>query len=330
MAVFMKRALFLVLPNVHLLDLAGPLQIIHTLTELGLANITTQCVGPSPRVQSFQGTWLDDVLALPSQLSAHDVLFVIGTKLTAGAMRSAPWRQSIQWLQSVASNAPEGTQICGVCTGSFLLGHAGLLDARLCTTHHDFTDRLRRECPKAHVLDNRLLVRHGHLTTSAGVAAGIDLALGVIAEAFGADTAVTVARENVVAFRRFGNDPELGVALRYRAHGNRRIHDLQDFLSEQANVKLSYEAIAARSGLGARQLARIFSAETGTTIKQYQMELRMDLARRLVVDSALSLEEIADRCGFASVQAFRGNWNKREALSPSAFRRAGREQRVSV
>lgn len=326
----MKRALFLVLPDVHLLDLAGPLQIVHTLTELGLAKVAVQCIGPSPRVRSFQGAMLDEVLPLPSRLTAQDVLIVIGTKLSVGAMRSSAWRQTIEWLRSTSREAPDEMQICGVCTGSFLMGHAGLLDGRLCTTHHDFTDRLRIEFPKAHVLDNRLLVKDGRLTTSAGVAAGIDLALGLVAQAFGAETALTVARENVVAFRRFGNDPELSVALRYRAHGNRRIHELQDLLSHQANEKLPYEVIAERSGLSARQLARIFSTETGTTMKQYQMELRMERAKRLVVDSSFSLEEIADRCGFASVQAFRANWNKREVLSPSAFRRARRTQCESL
>lgn len=317
----MKRVYFLVLPDLHMLDLAGPLQVIDTLRELGLARISALCIGPSARVRSFQGLVLEDVRPLPSRLVKGDVLFVIGSKLTVEVIRSRPWQDALHWLREVTAQAPESVRICSVCTGSFLLAQAGLLDGRLCTTHHGFTERLQREFPLAHVLENRLLVKHGRFITSAGVASGIDMALNLVTEAFGCEVGLKVARENVVQFRRFGNDPELSFALRYRSHGNRRIHEIQDLLSEHLSDNPGSEALAERFGISYRHLARIFRAETGITMKQYQVELRMELARRLIIDSRLSLERIVEHCGFGSAQAFRSNWNKRETLSPSEFRR---------
>lgn len=320
----MKRIYFVILPNVHVLDLAGPLQIMATLAELGLATVVTQCVGPQPKVRTFQDNWLAEIKPLPPTLVEGDVLFMIGSKLIDQTTRSPEWLATVQWLRDVVNRAPESVRVCGVCTGSFTLAEAGLLDGRLCTTHHGFTDRLRRQFPRLHVADNRVLVCDGRFITSAGVASGIDLALHLIADCFGSAVALRVARENVVHFRRFGNDPELDTALRYREHGNQLIHDAQNAMSDSLASHTGCEALAERFGLSYRHLTRLFQAETGISIKQYQLELRMDLARRLIVESNLPLERLVERCGFGSMQAFRANWNKREPLSPSHFRRQRR------
>lgn len=323
----MKRVYFLVLPQMHVLDLAGPLQIVATLGELGLADVATQCIAPASRLRSFQGAWLDGLAPLPRALVKGDALFVTGVKLGEAAPASAPWLAAVRWLREVARAAPPEVPICGVCTGSFLLGRAGLLDGRLCTTHHGFARRLQEEFPLAHVVENRVLVQDGRITTSAGVASGIDLALHLVAQQHGEHVAVHIARENVVHFRRFGNDPQLGAALRHRAHGNQRIHAVQDALIEHLATGVKVEELAARSGLSQRHLSRLFLAETGIGIKQYQLELRMDLARRLVTETTLPLERIVERCGFGSVQALRAHWNQRESLAPSALRRQAAKAR---
>jgi len=316
----LKRVYFLVIANAHLLDLAGPLQIIATLKELGIARVTTECIGPRNSLRTFQRVVLGDIAPLPPRLADGDVLFVIGSKLDDSLMQSAAWAEAVAWLRSVASDNHREIQICGVCTGSFLLAQAGLLDGHVCTTHHRFVRKLRRWCPKAHVVDNRVLVRDHALWTSAGVASGTDLALHVIAYAYGDDAAIQVARENVVHFRRFGSDPELNAPFRYRSHGNQLVHAVQDVIGKSLASNVGSETLAQRFGLSARHLARLFVAETGITIKHYQIELRMELARRLLLDSAMTLESVVERCGFGSVQAFRANWNKREKLSPSKLR----------
>ena len=316
----MKHAYFLVLPNTHVLDLAGPLQIVATLKELGLADLDVECIGPLGAVRSFQSPTLADLRPLPARLRPGAALFVIGSKLDATLTRSRPWLDAAAWLRARAAQADPDLQLCGVCTGTFLLAEAGLLDGRVCTTHHRFVDVLRRRHPAVHVADNRVYVRDRNVWTSAGITSGIDLALHLVADAFGEDAAIQVARENVVHFRRFGGDPALGARLRHRSHGNARVHAVQDAISRDLTRHATCAQLARAAGCSGRHLARVFAAETGTTIKGFQTDLRMELARRLLAESTLSLERIAERCGFGSVQAFRANWDQREAAPPSALR----------
>lgn len=317
----MKRVFFVILPNVHLLDLAGPLQVIATLAELGLAPVATHCVSPQPSVNAFQGVRVVDLQPLPSSLLEGDVLFMIGSKLTDPLNRSPEWLETVAWLGDVVARAPGSIRVCSVCTGSFPLAEAGLLDGRLSTTHHSFLGQFKRRFPRIHVTENRVLVRDGRFMTSAGVTSGIDLALALIEEFFGSAVALRVARENVVHFRRFSNDPQLSTALRYRSHGNQLIHDVQDRIGDNLAQPAICRELAAQVGVGERHLMRLFQAETGISIKQYQLELRMDLAERLIVESSLPLEDLVERCGFSSMQAFRANWNKRTRITPLHLRR---------
>ena len=317
----MKDVYFLMVPSTHLLDLAGPLQVIHSVGEVGAGTVDVRCIGPEVSVGAFQPLTLTDIRPLPRALPPEAVLFVIGSKLTPALMRSSAWRKSVDWLARLVRERPQGLRICGVCSGTFLLAEAGLLDGRLCTTHHRFIARLRAASPTATVLENRVFVEDRDLLTSAGVTSGIDLALHLVSQAFGEDVAIQVARENVVNFRRFGADPELSAATRHRAHGNQRIHAIQDAIAARLHAGVTMDELAAQAGLSGRHLARLFLAETGVSIKQYQIALRMDLARRLMTSSRLSMENIAASCGYSSVQAFRANWNKHERLPPSLMRR---------
>lgn len=314
----MKRVLFLILPNVHMLDLGGPLQILGSVAELGIAPLALQCIGPRPQLTSFQGAALQALAPLPARLQDGDVVIAIGSKLQLNAPLPQPHQQAAQWLSRVARQ--DGVTVASVCTGAFLLGEAGLLDQRLCTTHHDYLQRLQQRYPQARVLERRLLVEDGHLLTSAGVSAGIDLALHLIARHFGAAAALAVARDNVVQFRRLEADPELDLQLRYRSHAHPLVHAVQDFLSQQPASPLSFEQLAERYALSYRHLARLFQRECGITLKQYQQQLRLELARQLLRDTRWPVEAVAERCGFASLQAFRAAWNKEQALPPSRWR----------
>ncbi|SEL91105.1 Transcriptional regulator GlxA family, contains an amidase domain and an AraC-type DNA-binding HTH domain [Roseateles sp. YR242] len=316
----MKHVYFLVMPAAHMLDLAGPLQIINSLPELGLAEVRIRCISPAASVESFQPVTLTNLQPLPATLPAGAVVFVIGSKLSPALMRSEAWRRAVRWLQAQSSGRQDALTLCGVCTGTFLLADAGLLDGRLCTTHHAHIPRLRSACPATTVLENRVFVQDGALLTSAGVASGIDLALHLVCEAFGEDAALQVARDNVVHFRRFGADPELSAATRYRAHGNQRIHAVQDAIATQLRAPITLESLADEAGLSARHLTRLFQAETGISIKQFQIALRLDRARKLMTGSRWSLETIAAECGFGSVQALRANWNRHEDQPPSSLR----------
>lgn len=323
----MRHIRFLVLPDTHLLDLAGPMQIVTTLNELDIARIDVQCIGPLGEIRTFQQTLIGGIQPLPDQLPADTILFVIGSKLSDNALASPAWQTAVKWLRATAGDPPDRLAICGVCTGAFLLGAAGLLDGRTCTTHHRFVARLAKDFPNARVVDNRVYVRDRAVWTSAGITAGIDMSLHLVARHFGDDAAVRIARENIACFRQFSDDPPLGASLRYRSHANMLVHAVQDRISSRLSEPPSYAVLAQEMGYSARHLARLFERETGTTIKRYQTEMRLDLARRLLTSSALSIESIASRCGFRSVQAFRASWDKHENLSPSAVRTAAIRER---
>ncbi len=326
----MKHAVFLVLSNTHVLDLAGPLQIIASLNELGMAKVAINCIGPQCTVKAFQNITLSDVQPMPPRLSANTVLFVIGSKIDHAVMRSLQWKEAVNWLRDRgAPTQTPGLTICGICTGTLLLANSGLLDGYLCTTHHRFTQQLRQQHPRVNVLENRICVKDRNIWTSAGVSSGIDLALNVVAEHFGQAAAIQVARENVVNFRRFGADPELHALLRHRSHCNALVHDMQDTISRDLSLRLSTAALAKLAHLSTRHLSRVFFTETGLTIHQYQTELRMDRARSLLAGSRLSLERIAEQCGFGSVQALRACWNKEQAQSPIAMRHSIASKRVT-
>lgn len=314
------RVFFVVPPQVHVLDLAGPIQILNSLTELGIASMDLLCVGPLTEVTSFQGVTLSKVRPLPGHLASGDIVIVVGAKLTFDDLLTPAQRQVVEWLQTVAKPRLGDVVLASVCTGAFLLGAAGLLDQRACTTHHDHLARLQQRHPQAHVLSNRILVDDGMLITSAGVSAGIDLALHLITRRFGAAIALRVARENVVSFRRMIGDPALDAQLRYREHNHPLVHAIQDFLSEHPACALSYDELANRFALSYRHLARLFKQECGVTLKTYQQQLRMALARRMLKDSNTPVERVAERCGFASVQAFRTAWRQEEILPPSVWR----------
>lgn len=319
----MKSVHFLVLPGVHLLDLAGPLQILATVSELGIAALKVQCVGPSASVRAFQNVQLGEVARLPHRMSRGDALLVVGSKLRPELLASPEWHTAVRWLRQVAQSAEKPT-LAAVCTGAFVLGDAGLLDGRACTTHHSLQAQLRRRCPAAEVLDNRLFVRDGPVWTSAGVASGIDLALNLVAQHFGDESAIQVARENVVPFRRFSADPELAPPMRSRSHANPLIHAVQDAIGRDLRASVSDPTFAGRFCVSTRHLARLFSQELGMSPKHYQLGLRIARARALLASSSLSVEEIACHCGFGSVQAFRVQWDKSMHTPPSAYRRQHR------
>ena len=312
-----RRAYFLVLPDVHLLDLSGPAQVLYTLPELEISPTEVVFVGPVAKVRSYQGLHME-VQPLPRRLNSDDVLLVVGLKLTHARLTSEAWHQAIDWL---AKTDFGGATVCGVCTGTFLMAQAGLLDGRWCTTHHGFLDRLASTTPNARVVANRLFVKDENIVTSAGVASGIDMALHIVAERYGMPVALRVARENVVHFRRLGGDPSLSPFLRHREHLNPAVHMAQDLLSESPAAPPTCNALAQRCGVSYRQLARLFQREAGISIKQYQLELRIDLARRLLADTAHSIEHISELAGFSSAQAFHSAWRTRETTSPLAYRR---------
>ncbi|WP_347557173.1 helix-turn-helix domain-containing protein [Robbsia sp. KACC 23696] len=319
-ALSMQRVWFVIPPRVHILDLAGPLQVLNGVNEFGIAPLVLRAVGPEIQPDSFQGVRLTDVQPLPLRMTPGDVVMVLGCKLNEGALPTVQQRQVVDWLRDVVAPARAQVTIASVCTGAVLLAEAGLLDGRDCTTHHAYLDRMRQRYPAARVLSKRMLVDDGDLVSSAGVSAGIDLALHLVARAFGSAAAIRIARDNLVPFRRLEHDPALAAPLRHREHDIAVVHAIQDHLSANPAFAEPYDALAGRFGLSYRHTARLFQQAAGVTLKLYHQQLRIGQAELLLRDSDLAVAQIAERCGFGTPQAFRAAWRQQHALAPMVWR----------
>lgn len=317
----MRNAWFLLLPDTHILDLAGPLQAMATCPELEMAPLQIRCISPTPAIQCFQSITLGGLQPLPDTLEAGDVLFVIGRKLLDEHADHSALDTAVDWLARVAGTT-HGLTLCSVCTGAFLLGEAGLLDGRRCTTHHRYVDLLQHRFPRAQVLSNHLFVQDGDLFSSAGVSTGIDLALHFIGRTLGRSAAGRVAQELVIYRRRAGNDPQLSTHDLTRNHIHPRVHDVQDYLEGHFAEHLGFEEIARRFNLSYRHLARLFRAHTGLTLQEFLRKLRIEHAKQLLAQSRIAIETLAERCGFGSSHAFRLAWGKEMAVSPLQYRKS--------
>lgn len=308
---------FLVLPGVHLLDMSGPVQAIHESNELHGHCFNLHFVGLDHQVSSWQGLALTQLDPLPERVSANSLVVVCGMKLAQDYRRVAADDRLQQWLQRAHK---DGALLAGICTGAFVLGEAGLLDGRRCTTHHRLLDQLRTNFPQARVIPERIFVEDGRLFTSAGVTAGIDLTLHLIARLRGAREAVDTARELVVFARRMADDPQISLHFQSRNHVSPLIHEVQDTLSRDLCKPITVARLAEQYRVSPRHLQRLFRASTGVSIKSYLTDLRLARATDLLARSDASVELVAERSGFQSTRAFRDAWLKKFGRAPTAMR----------
>ncbi|MFI6938253.1 GlxA family transcriptional regulator [Streptomyces sp. NPDC050418] len=236
-----------------------------------------------------------------------------------------PDEDLVTWLRAHGTRAE---RLVSVCTGALLLAAAGLLDGRRATTHWGFCEALARRHPEVEVAPDAIYVRDGRVATSAGVTAGIDLALALVEEDLGRDTALLVARVLVVFLRRPGNQAQFSAQLSAQTAQRAPLRDVQQWISEHPAEDLGVEALAARARLSPRHFARAFRAETGTTPGRYVERVRVEQARRLLEDSALGVEEISRACGYGTPEAMRRAFLKRLGVPPAEYRRRFRPSLV--
>lgn len=289
--------IFLVLPKVELLDLAGPLQALSEANATRRRYAIRVCATRG-KVESHQGVVLADLDPLPAD--AHDALVIVPGMPYAATQKIE--RAVTRWL---ADAARAGAHVASVCTGAFVLGEAGLLDGRRCTTHWSRTGELAQRFPRARVLEDRLFVTEGNVTTSAGIASGIDMALALIEQADGPLVAAEVAREMVVYLRRDGAQEQQSVYLDYRTHLHPGVHRVQDWIVRNPDSRATLDELAAVAGMSTRSLTRTFRAATGISVHEFTTRVRLELARTLLHHPGLTMEAVARRCGFATARQLR-------------------------
>jgi transcriptional regulator GlxA family with amidase domain len=293
------RIVFLLVPGLHLLDLAGPAQAFRTAADLGRA-YELRYVGEQEDVATAQGLTVRAETDWPT-LTADDLIIVPGWRspVTAGT-----GTLSAAVLGRLTGHHASGGTVVSICAGADALGRAGLLDGHRCTTHHDIQDELAARYPGATVIRDVLYVVDGRIATSAGIASGIDLALHLIALRDGPVIAARVARQMVVYARRNGDEQQASAMLRHRNHLSDLAHRAQDSIEARFADPLPLADLAGDCGVSQRTLTRRFVAATGMTPLRYQQVLRVERAERLIGHGA-TVEAAARTVGFADARMLR-------------------------
>lgn len=304
----------LVLPEVNLLDLAGPVQVLHA---AGRYRITY--VADAPERLSAQGLLLAGLGPL-TPAGSGDLILIPGPDLhppEPGQPLVAP--RVVRWLREAYER---GAAVAAVCSGAAALAEAGLLDGRRCTTHWGLTGLLRQHYPAARVQDGVLYVHDGRISTSAGISAGIDLALSLVERDHGPELTAAVARQLVVYLRRAGSGAQISPYLEHRAHLNPAVHRVQEHIAQHLDGRHTLADLARVANLSPRGLSRAFRTTIGMTPLEYQQGLRMEHATALLTGTDLTVEAVAARCGFTDARHFRRVYTARFGAPPSASRPA--------
>lgn len=314
-------------PRALLLDVAGPLEAFRKANLVQAAARFDIChVGPAPEVTTSIGLPLAGVAALPDGVAQGAIVMVAGavdllpdgTGPTAQDGRDE--RAVVEWLARVVT---PGVTLVTICAGALLAARAGLLAGRVCTTHEASLDKLRRIDPTLDAREDRLFVEDGERITSAGVTAGIDLALHLVMRHAGEAAAVAVARHLVVYLRRAGGDPQLSPWLEGRAHLHPALHRAQDAVAADPSRDWSAAALAGVAHVGARTLSRLFAEHAGMSAPDYVARLRAARAQELLAHSTLDMEAVAARAGFGSARQMRRVFARLKGAPPRAARGEG-------
>lgn len=313
----MKRVAMLLFPGVQALDVSGPLDVFAEANAFVPAGhgyqVVTLAAAPYP-VRASNGQLLVADFNLEHGDGAADILLVPGGPALPEA---SPSSDLLDWLRAACARAP---RYGSICTGAFLLGHAGLLDGKQVTTHWSDARRLAELFPQARVEPDRIHVRDGALVTSAGVTAGIDLALALVADDHGAAVALSVAKRLLVVAQRQGGQSQFSPFLQAPADEGSPVARIQRYVREHLDQPLGVPQLAAEVAMSPRSFARVFVRDAGVTPAEFVQRARIDAARGLLEGSDQALKTIAWRCGFGSAARMRLVFAQRLGVTPTQYR----------
>ncbi|MBW6425777.1 helix-turn-helix domain-containing protein [Rhizobium sp. XQZ8] len=308
-------------PRTLLLDIAGPMEVLRRANlEQDAVQFSATYIGPSADILSSTGLGLTGIKPLPAALPDKALVLVsgavdvpLGESVDTRNGDAAMEDEIVEWLRRAIR---PGIRLATICSGALLAARAGLLEGYDCTTHHSLLADLTRLAPTARVRENRLYVEDDERLTSAGVTAGIDLMLAVIARDISHAVALAVARNLVIYLRRAGADPQLSPWLEGRNHIHPAIHRAQDAVGSDPSYNWSVETLAQVAATSPRNLSRLFNEHAGMSVIDYVNRMRIALAKELVIGSRLDMESVAERAGFSSARQFRRAWRRLHETSP--------------
>lgn len=318
-----RRVALIAAPGTEILDLIGPFQVFTTATALfadehrSSPPIYHVEIIAAARPTSFT---TNCGLQLVAHRSFRRLRGGIDTLLIAGGSAIEEDRTGadvVRWLRQVA---PGTRRVGSVCTGVLLLARAGLLDGRKVTTHWNWCERLATRYPRVKVDPDPIFIRDGNIYTSAGITAGMDLALALVEEDHGSRLALRVARQLVLYLRRPGGQSQFSAALSLQSSDRQPLRDLQSWVLENLDQRLDVETLAGRVAMSPRNFARVFGKEMGVTPGKFVERLRVETARRRLEETRRSLKQIAQECGFGSVGSMRTVFQRAVGIPPGQYR----------
>ena len=317
----MRRVVILAFPGVQTLDVTGPAEVFRAASHLRPPGyeVTVAAVNKEPLVTSTVSLVPD--ARLDEIDGPLDTLLIAGGE---GTRRAVGDGSLVDWIAEAATRS---RRVASVCSGAFLLAKAGLLDGRRATTHWAYCADLARHYPAVTVEPDPIFVRDGNVVTSAGVTAGMDLALALVEEDLGRDAALEAARQLVVFLQRPGGQAQFSAQLAAQVADRAPLRELQAWIPDHLDEDLTVPALARRACMSDRNFARAFRRETGMTPAAYVENARVERARIALESGDLPVEEIARLAGFGTVETLRRAFRRRVGVSPIDYRTRFRPNR---
>jgi transcriptional regulator GlxA family with amidase domain len=318
-----RAIIFLAAPNTQILDVAGPFQVFVRAAELFVREhpehqlpyrVVLVSTARRKTVTTNCGLVLNGSETFRTLRGPIDTLLIAGG---GGLEQAAADQELIVWLCKTAQRV---RRIGSICTGAFLLAAAGLLDGKRATTHWKYTAELAQRYPQTTIDPDPIFIRDGKTYTTAGVTAGMDLALALVEQDLGSPLALEVARELVLYLRRAGGQSQFSTALSLQASDRKQIEEIRSWVVDHLEQDLPVEKLAEKAGMSPRNFARAFLKDTGTTPARFVERLRVEAARRRLEESRDKLEKIANDCGFGSITTLRRSFLRVLRVPPADYR----------
>lgn len=316
----LRTIVFLLLPGVHLMDLAGPAQVFYEAGQLGDLDLSIRYVAAKSEVQSEQGLYFSRVDSLEDTfLSERDFLIIPGIHFNS--FKEGELKSSIEEVDSwLKSQFEKKVQIATICSGTLIPAELGLLKSHSCTTHWKCIDYMKDHYPESKVMTDQLFVKDGGFYSSAGMTSGIDMCIAIIEELYGPILASQVAREMVIYMRRDKKSSQESIYLDYQTHFNPAVHRVQNFIISNPEENSTLDELSDVANMSTRNLTRTFKQVTGHTITEFKQEVKTELARTLLNNPDYTLEAIAYKCGYENVRQLQRVWKQKFGKPMSDYR----------
>jgi len=315
-----RRVVMIAMPCAEVMEIGGTLDVFYAanvlLADAGSSDpgYAIEVVSPVPIIRSWPGLCIKAERSYRDVRGPIDTLIITGTDTPDQATQDA---KLVAWLARVA---PRTRRLVGLCTGTFMLAAAGLLDGRRATSHWLFCDELTRQFPKIQVERDPIYVRDGTIYTGVGSSAGLDLALALVEQDVGRRIALAVAKREVFFLKRPGGQAQFSVQLSAQIAEREPLRDLQMWIADHPHADLSVDALARRAAMSPRNFCRVFGREIGMTPGRFVERVRLEAARRLLEESARSIPEVAVACGFGTAETMRLAFHRALGVSPKTYR----------